>query len=146
MEDAAAMSDRLARAGRVLVVAVGVLAATAAAAQRPANALTTAEAARHVGEVATVCGEVVTATYASRSRGQPTFLNLDKPYPNHVFTILIWGEDRKAFGRPERDLFGKTVCVNGRIEVYQGRPEIVAREPKQIAVIEPGRVDAERPS
>lgn len=121
-------------AAAVAVVGLGIAAPSP---QRPANALTAAEAGRHLGQVATVCGTVVTATYASRSRGQPTFLNLDKPYPNHIFTIVIWGEDRKKFGRPEVELFEKTVCVNGRIEQYQSRPEIVVREPKQIRVIAP---------
>jgi len=45
-----------------------------------------AEAAKHIGEKATVCGVVASARYASRSKGQPTFLNLDKPYPNQIFT------------------------------------------------------------
>jgi DNA/RNA endonuclease YhcR with UshA esterase domain len=122
--------------GWTLVALLGSrAAATAAPLQRPAQALAAVEAARHVGRSATVCGEVVTATYASRSRGQPTFLNLDRPYPNQVFTVVIWGEDRKAFGRPEVELLGKVICVTGRIEQYQGRPQIVAREAKQITVV-----------
>jgi hypothetical protein len=44
--------------------------------------LTAAEAKDHVGETATVCGSVVSTRYASSTKGQPTFLNLDKPYPN----------------------------------------------------------------
>jgi hypothetical protein len=63
--------------------------------------LTAAEAAKHVGEYAKVCGEVVSTKYASSSRGQPTFLNLDKPYPDHIFTIVIWGDNRSKFDQPE---------------------------------------------
>src|SRR6476620_10630518 len=63
--------------------------------------LTTAEAREHIGEVATVCGTVVSTRYAASTKGKPTFLNLDKPYPNQVFTIVIWGSDRDKFGRPE---------------------------------------------
>jgi hypothetical protein len=48
------------------------------------------DAKDHVGEMATVCCEVVSTRYASSTKGQPTFLNLDKPYPNQVFTVLIW--------------------------------------------------------
>ena len=29
-----------------------------------------------------------------RQQGQPTFLNLDDPYPKEVFTISIWGSER----------------------------------------------------
>jgi hypothetical protein len=55
--------------------------------------LSAQEAGQHVGEQATVCGAVVSAHYATRSKGRPTFLNFDEPYPNPVFTVLIWGED-----------------------------------------------------
>lgn len=51
--------------------------------------LTASEAKNHIGEEATVCGKAASARYAASSRGQPTFLNLDKPYPNPVFTVKI---------------------------------------------------------
>ena len=63
--------------------------------------ITAAEAKDHVGETRTVRGRVVSAHYASGSKGQPTFLNPDEPYPKEVFTILIWGNDRAKFGAPE---------------------------------------------
>lgn len=56
-----------------------------------------ADAINHVGQMATVCGRVASAKYATKANRQPTFLNLDKPYPNHVFTAVIWGSDRAAF-------------------------------------------------
>jgi DNA/RNA endonuclease YhcR with UshA esterase domain len=95
----------------------------------------TAEQARdHIGEHATVCGTVASARYASSSRGQPTFLNLDKPYPEQLFTVIIWGQNRAKFGAPETDLRGKRICVSGLIESYRGVPEIEARQPSQITV------------
>jgi hypothetical protein len=65
--------------------------------------LTASEAKDHVGETATVCGTVVSARYAASTKSQPTFLNLDKPYPNQVFTVLIWGQNRSKFGTPPPD-------------------------------------------
>jgi hypothetical protein len=56
------------------------------------NSLSAAEAKKHIGENATVCGLVVSAHFAANSRGEPTFLNLDEPYPNQIFTIVILGE------------------------------------------------------
>lgn len=96
--------------------------------------LTPNEAKEHFGETATVCGEVVSARYAESSRGMPTFLNLDQPYPNQVFTAVIWGENRSKFGKPEDDYKEKRICVNGRIKAYVGQPEIVVTDPKQITV------------
>jgi hypothetical protein len=103
----------------------------------PVNAqkkLTASEAKEHYGETATVCGDVASTRYADSTKGQPTFLNLDKPYPNQVFTVVIWGNNRSKFGTPENDYKGKRVCVSGKITAYAGLPEIVADEPKQITV------------
>lgn len=48
------------------------------------------DAAKFIGETKTICGMFASAHYAERSKGHPTFINLDKPYPNQVFTVLIW--------------------------------------------------------
>ena len=96
--------------------------------------LSASEAKEHYGETVTVCGDVVSARYAESSKGQPTFLNVDKPYPNQIFTIVIWGENRSKFGKPEDDYKDRRVCVTGKISAYAGSPEIVVTEPEQIAV------------
>ena len=98
--------------------------------------LTAAEAKNHVGEKSTVCGKVVDTHLAGRSRGQPTFLNLDERYPKQIFTIVIWGSDRDKFGNPEVKYANKNVCVTGLIKTYRGVPEIVAEHPGQIEIQE----------
>jgi DNA/RNA endonuclease YhcR with UshA esterase domain len=108
-------------------------AAVTVAAQHPVT-ITAAEAKDHVGERATVCGQVVSVHLAARSRGTPTFINLDKPYPNQIFTIVIWGGDRPKFGAPEQTYQGKQVCVTGTISSYRGVPEVVARDPSQLKI------------
>ncbi|MGD1010812.1 MAG: DNA-binding protein [Candidatus Aminicenantales bacterium] len=100
------------------------------------TALTTVEAASHIGEVATVSGIVVDTRYLSSSRGRPTFLNLDKPYPNRIFRVVIWGADRDKFGEPEKKYRDKNICVTGLIRRHHGRPEIIAKDPKQIRIME----------
>jgi hypothetical protein len=94
--------------------------------------LTAREAKDHVGEVRTVCGKVASTHYATGSKGQPTFLDLDEPYPKEIFTILIWGSDRAKFGTPQWKYRNSQVCVNGKIELYRGIPEIIATEPSQL--------------
>ena len=101
-------------------------------AQGLAAELSAQEAASHVGETASVCGTVASANYSVRTKGQPTFLNLDQPYPKQVFTVLIWGSDRAKFGTPEVQFMGKRLCATGRIESYKGKPEIVATDPRQL--------------
>jgi hypothetical protein len=102
--------------------------------QAQAKRLNTAEARHHIGDRATVCGKVVSTHCANSSKGEPTFLNLDEPYPKEVFTILIWGSDREKFGTPADEYKGLRVCVTGKITSYRGRPEIVATERGQIEI------------
>jgi DNA/RNA endonuclease YhcR with UshA esterase domain len=99
-----------------------------------ARTITAAEAKDHVGEEATVCGKVVSTRYAARSPGSPTFLNLDRPYPDQTFTIVIWGRDRAKFDKPEVNYKDKRICVTGKIESHRGIPEIVVKMPEQIEV------------
>lgn len=111
-----------------------ILAALAAEAIGQKATITAAEAKEHVGESATVCGVVASAKFAENTRRQPTFLNLDRPYPDHVFTVVIWGEDRARFGAPEKEYAGKRLCVTGLVKLYKDRPEIIATNPKQLTI------------
>jgi hypothetical protein len=92
------------------------------------------EASKYVGKPAIVCGQVASATFAAGSRGRPTFLNLDRPYPTQIFTALIWGENRANFtSPPEKAYSGKKICVRGTVSSYHGQPQIVVSDPSQIA-------------
>jgi len=113
-----------------LVLIISAL--TACGVQADSASITATEAANHVGESARVCGLVASAKYATETRRQPTFLNLDRPYPNHVFTALIWGSDREAFPYAPEGLQGKWICVTGVIELYKGKAEIIVTGPTQI--------------
>ncbi len=93
------------------------------------------DAEQHAGEVATVCGKVASTAYLASVAGRPTFLNFERPYPDQVFTVVIWGSNRDLFdGRPENLFDGRSVCVTGEIVVHKGRPEIIVESPDQIVV------------
>jgi DNA/RNA endonuclease YhcR with UshA esterase domain len=115
----------------IVAIALVLLIVQPALAQKK---LTASEAKDHIGETATVCGNVVSTRYAASTRGQPTFLNLDKPYPNQVFTVVIWGSNRTKFGAPEVDYKGKRICVTGKIAEYRNVPQVIADDPAQITV------------
>jgi hypothetical protein len=117
--------------GRGLLVFLA-LAPCGVRAQSQVKKLTAIEAKDHLGEQATVCGKVASARYAATTRGRPTFLNLDKPYPNQIFTVLIWGENREKFGTPQETYRDKQICVTGKISEYRGAPEIVIADPQSI--------------
>jgi len=108
-------------------VAFGLSALPAVAAD-----LSVEDAAHHVGENATVCGVVASTKFDAELQSQPTFLDFGKPYPDQVFTVVIFGEDRAKFGTPETSLRGKRICVTGKIQEKRGLPEIVLSDPKQM--------------
>jgi len=96
-----------------------------------AETIPSAQAKDHIGETATVCGRVADARY-QETGSQVTFLNFDKPYPDHTFTAFLPAENRSKFGTPEKDYKGRTICVTGKIQEYRGKPEIILTDPQQI--------------
>jgi DNA/RNA endonuclease YhcR with UshA esterase domain len=118
-------------ASRAILVVV-TSTALACAKDNPTS-ISASEAASHVGETETVCGTVASSKFASSSNRSPTFLTLDRPYPNQVFTAVIWGSDRSKFKEPPEVTFqGKRICVTGAIQLYKDRPEIIVSDPSQI--------------
>ncbi len=112
------------------LLAVTCFNTTAALAQ---ERIRSSEAGQYVGKKVTVCGQVASTNFAARSRGRPTFLNLDRPYPNQIFTVVIWGENRAKFGgSPEQLYRSRRICVTGTVSTYRGQPQIVASDPSQI--------------
>jgi len=90
-----------------------------------------------MGKQMTVCGMVTGTYFAMSSKGAPTFINLDKPYPDNVFTAVIWDDDRAQFtDAPEVYYKDKSICVSGTIKTYKGKAEIVVKTPSQITVKE----------
>jgi hypothetical protein len=83
-------------------------------------------------QTATVCGVVASTKFDAHLRSRPTFLDFGKPYPNQVFTAVVFGSNRAKFGTPEARLQGKRVCVSGAIRDYRGKPEIILRDPSQL--------------
>jgi hypothetical protein len=139
----------LSRTTLVAAVAAAVaLGVATGAAVEPATAATFAtgagcsgatdwsRAGSRVGHVATIRGRVAGTRYAASSNGSPTFLNLGVDYPDsRRFTVVIWLENRPAFGRPESRYLHRTICVRGLVTRYAGVPEIEARTPSQITLL-----------
>jgi hypothetical protein len=93
------------------------------------------DAAQHVGDTITVCGKIFTARYLENVDSKPTLLNMGAAYPNQLLTLVIYEADRKIFAdTPESFYRGKEVCVTGKIELYQNKPQIVLRAKEQLIV------------
>ena len=111
---------------------------TSSAVQSCLDAITWDQAFGHIGELVTITGPTISTVYASESRGQPTFLNIGRTYPDPGrFTVVIWGYNRDSFPfAPEVGYHDKTICVTGLVETYKGIPQIVADRASDIEIVE----------
>ncbi|HUB17864.1 MAG TPA: hypothetical protein VL990_04470 [Acidobacteriaceae bacterium] len=108
-----------------LVFGLALPIAAAQTAPIPRSPLSTAEAAQHVGENRTVCGEIANIYTAASSHGTPTFVDIDQPYPHSLFDLVIWGENKPDIGPFPKS--GK-ICASGKIILYHGRAEIFLQD------------------
>jgi hypothetical protein len=126
------MSDRAARLGLALLVAL--LAASADAADPvPVN-----QANQHIGEQVTLEGRVV-ATHSSSLATVIAFA------PNFAgFTAKILAGDQSKFPADlDRRYRDRVVRLTGEVTDYRGKPEMTLRDPSQLAlVLAPGETPA----
>jgi hypothetical protein len=94
------------------------------------------QAGRYLGQRITVRGPVVASHYAEDGDGQPTLLDVGKPYPDPGrFTVVIWGRDRAAFPNPPEQAYrSRTVCVTGLVDTAMGSPGIEVTSPAAIVL------------
>ena len=81
----------------------------------PRNTFNTQQASLYAGkrDEITVCGKVVSTKLSSKGN---VFLNLDKMFPNHIFTVTIFQQNVPNFSyAPHEALKDKTICVTGYV-------------------------------
>src|SRR5437899_6231369 len=88
------------------------------------------EAAKHVGETATVTDKVDGVHQSGKGN---IFLNMGGKYPNQAFTAFIPSASAAQFSNAQQ-YEGRTVSVSGKIALYKGKPEIIVNSPSQISV------------
>ena len=110
----------------MLALVFAVLASVAPVESPPV--ITPDEAAKHVGKVVIVRGEI---SQIVLSVNLTTHINFGGLYPNHVFTATIFKAKQPLF-EGVKELEGKVVQVRGVVHLYRGKPEIVLEEPTQL--------------
>jgi endonuclease G len=99
----------------------------------PANHFNTTQAKRYMGrgDKVSVCG---TVAGSRTSRNGNVLLNLDKQYPNQVFTVFIRKENLVNFSYDPEEVFkGKTVCATGEVINLGGKAAMFIEREEQIA-------------
>jgi len=87
----------------------------------------TAEAAKYYDETLVVTGKVVEVSV----RPTITILDLDQPYPNTLFTAVVFPENAGQFGDLQR-FKNQNVEISGTVTEYRNKPEIILESPGQI--------------
>jgi len=93
------------------------------------------DAPKHIGDSVKICGKVASMRFVENTEGQPTFINMGKPYPNQLLTVIVWGLVRQRFPKSLEELFNnKEICVTGKVELYKGKPQIVVLGNEQMSI------------
>lgn len=101
----------------------------------PKGKINTVQAQYNIGTKSCVCGTVVSTKLSSKSGA--VFLNLDKKFPNQIFSVTIWKDARANFSyKPEEELKGKKICLTGKIENRRGIPTMNITNEKKIEIID----------
>ncbi len=91
----------------------------------------TADATNHYDEVMIVTGKVAQVTV----RPTVTFLNLDQPFPNSPFSVVIFHGHSSFYGDANA-LKGKSIEIRGKIKKYNDKPEIALDSTNQLTVFD----------
>jgi endonuclease G, mitochondrial len=84
------------------------------------------------GEKISVCGTVVSARY---SRSSNLWLNIDKQFPNQIFSVFIRKDDLVNFSyRPDVKLINQQVCFTGKVENFDGTPTINLQKESEVSL------------
>ncbi|MBK7885424.1 MAG: DNA/RNA non-specific endonuclease [Chitinophagaceae bacterium] len=102
----------------------------------PRNTFNTVQAQYYIGknENIKVCGTVVSTKLSSKGN---IFLNLDKKFPKQIFSVSIFKDKVSNFSyKPDVFLFGKTVCITGKVTNFNGTPTMNIESEKFIEILE----------
>ncbi len=86
------------------------------------------------GAKVTVVGQVVSTRYSQKGN---ILINLDKQYPNQIFTVFIRKDDIANFSYdPEKELKGKLLYVTGEIEKMGKTPCIYLKKADNLTIMD----------
>ena len=122
---------------KLLSILIAALCLTAAAIQSRADetnsiplTIGAAQAADHIGKQVTVTGVVAQVSI----RPSLVFLNIDKPFPSNLFTVIIRNKSTNEFESLSA-LKGKSVAVKGAVIDYNGKAEMELTRKSQLKIL-----------
>jgi DNA/RNA endonuclease YhcR with UshA esterase domain len=113
----------------VALAFVGKLSAADTNSPAPAK-VGAADADKYYDQQMIVTGKVAQVTI----RPTITYLNLEKPYPDSPFTVVIFHGHSSFYG-DANSLKGRSIEIKGKVKNYHDKPEIALDDMKQLTVI-----------
>jgi hypothetical protein len=86
------------------------------------------QATKHIGDDRCVTGKVVAV---NRGDSGAYFVNFCKDYQTCPFSVVVFADDLRDVG-DIRKLDGKKIEIHGHIQEYDGRPEIILKDIRQL--------------
>ena len=109
----------------------GALSGSAAAQGQPEPRTPAGEATNHIGKTVVIKGTVAQVT----KRDTIIYLNFEMKFPDQVFTAVIRQRDFTEFPDVEK-VQGRTVEVDGKVELFKGKPQILLTKKGQLRAVE----------
>ena len=86
------------------------------------DTITTAKVKDYMDKEVYVLGKVV--SYKLAAEGKTTnYINIDKPYPENIFTVVITNNYLEKLNIKIEDLKGKAIYIKGKISTYKNDPK-----------------------
>jgi endonuclease G len=104
--------------------------------EMPKSAINTYDFKNFIGDskIRTVCG--TTVSIKKHEKGH-VFINLDKKFPNQIFSVSIFKSSLKNFSyEPDVYLVNKKVCFTGKISEHNGTASMIIENEKSIQVLD----------
>ena len=99
------------------------------------DTITTGQVKDYMDKIVCVKGKV--ASFKLASEGKNTnYINVDKPYPENIFTVVLSNEYLEKLNIKIEDLKGKIILVTGKISTYKNNPKQIPQiyNPESIVV------------
>jgi len=98
------------------------------------DTITTAKVKDYMDKEVCVVGKVVSFKLASEGKNT-NYINIDKPYPESVFTVVISNFYLEKLNVKIEDLKDKNICVKGKITTYKNDPKQIPQIYNPISIV-----------
>jgi hypothetical protein len=102
--------------------------------------ISASEAPNYIDKEVKVKAKVISTFFSEKSKGKPTYLNLDKKFPDNPMTVVIYESKLKELKINPKDYEGKTIIVKGKIKLRESasgkKYSIIINNQKQIEIVD----------